>query len=191
MEALAIPFLLLVGSLLALQAAANVQLSTAIGSPVGASTLQLGIGAALLLAATAAAGTLGAFGLLDEAEGWHLAGGLGSALYITAGILLFPRLGAVTSVGLFITGQMLASIALDGTGWLGVPQETLGAAAIGGAAAVVAGAAAIVRAQAGSLAAAPAWIALGLAAGAGLPIQGAVNAQLRSDLDAPITAGAW
>jgi bacterial/archaeal transporter family-2 protein len=191
MEALAIPFLLLVGSLLALQAAANVQLSTAIGSPVGASTLQLGIGAALLLAATAVAGTLGAFGLLDEVEGWHLAGGLGSALYITAGILLFPRLGAVTSVGLFIAGQMLASLVLDGTGWLGVPQEALGAAAIGGAAAVVAGAATIVRAQAGSLAAAPAWIALGLAAGTGLPIQGAVNAQLRSDLDAPITAGAW
>jgi bacterial/archaeal transporter family-2 protein len=191
MEALAIPFLLLVGSLLALQAAANVQLSTAIGSPVGASTLQLGIGAALLLAATAVAGTLGAFGLLDEVEGWHLAGGLGSALYITAGILLFPRLGAVTSVGLFIAGQMLASLVLDGTGWLGVPQEALGAAAIGGAAAVVAGAATIVRSQAGSLAAAPAWIALGLAAGTGLPIQGAVNAQLRSDLDAPITAGAW
>jgi bacterial/archaeal transporter family-2 protein len=190
MEALAVPFLLLVGSLLALQAAANVQLSAAMGSSVGASTLQLGIGAALLLAATAAAGTLGAFGLLADAEGWHLAGGLGSALYITAGILLFPRLGAVTSVGLFIAGQMLASLVLDGTGWLGVPEQALGVAAIAGGAAVVAGAAAIVRAQA-TLTGGSAWIALGLAAGAGLPVQGAVNAQLRSDLDAPIAAGAW
>jgi transporter family-2 protein len=191
MEVLAIPFLLLVGALLALQAAANVQLSTALGSTVGASTLQLGIAAALLLAAAAGAGTLGAFGLLDEVEGWHLAGGLGSALYITAGILLFPRLGAVTSVGLFIAGQMLASLALDGAGALGVPQEQLGVAAIAGATAVVAGAAAIVRAQAAAVTAGPAWIALGLAAGAGLPVQGAVNAQLRSDLDAPLAAGAW
>jgi bacterial/archaeal transporter family-2 protein len=35
------------------------------------------------------------------------------------------------------------------------------------------------------------WIALALAAGAALPLQGAVNAQLRSDFDAPIAAGAW
>ena len=38
MEALAIPFLLAVGALLALQAAANVQLSAALGSPFTAST---------------------------------------------------------------------------------------------------------------------------------------------------------
>ncbi|MGH2988827.1 MAG: DMT family transporter, partial [Solirubrobacterales bacterium] len=62
MEAFAIPLLLFVGSLLALQAAANVQLSTAMGSPFGASTLQLGIGGALLVALAALAGSLGAFG---------------------------------------------------------------------------------------------------------------------------------
>src|SRR5215211_2926948 len=99
MDFLAIPLLLVIGGMLALQAAANVQLSTATGSPFGASTLQLGIAAAILLAAAAAAGTLGAFELVADAEPWQLAGGLGSAVYITAGILLFPRLGAVVSVG--------------------------------------------------------------------------------------------
>ena len=123
-----IPFLLLVGTLLAIQAAANVQLSTATGSPFGASTLQLGIGAALLLAATAVAGSLDAFADLDQAEPWHLLGGLGSAIYITSGILLFPRLGAVLTVGLWIAGQMLASLALDGFGWLGVEREPIGVA---------------------------------------------------------------
>jgi bacterial/archaeal transporter family-2 protein len=49
MEAFAIPFLLLVGGLLALQAAANVQLSAAVGSPAGGATLQLALGALLLL----------------------------------------------------------------------------------------------------------------------------------------------
>jgi bacterial/archaeal transporter family-2 protein len=194
MEALAIPFLLLVGGLLAVQAGANVQLSTAVGSPIRASTLQLGIGAALMLAVAAAAGTIGAFGLLDDVEGWHLAGGLGSAVYITAGILLFPRLGAVTSVGLFIAGQMLASLVLDGTGWLGVPDQPLGAAAIAGTAVVVLGAATIVAAQStGSVVSGARawWIGLGLVGGAVLPVQGAVNARLRSDFDAPIAAGAW
>jgi bacterial/archaeal transporter family-2 protein len=176
-----------------LQAAANVQLSAATGSPFGAATIQLGIGATLLLAATAAAGAVGAFGLLDEAPGWHLVGGLASALYITSGILLFPRLGALLTVGLWITGQMLASLALDGFGWLGVAREVPGVAQVAGAAAVIVAAATIVRTDGGRLGAIAeraAWLALALAAGAALPVQGAINAQLRTDLDAPIAAGA-
>jgi transporter family-2 protein len=197
MEAFAIPLLLFVGSLLALQAGANVQLSGAVGSPVGASTLQLAIGAALLLALTAAAGTLGAFGALAEAEPAHLWGGIGSAVYITAGILLFPRLGALVAVGLFIAGQMGASLLLDGSGWLGVEREALGLSALSGALAVVAGTWMIVRAQAGAdslddaLRNRGGWLAVGLAAGAVLPVQGAVNAQLRADVEAPITVGAF
>ena len=196
MEAFAIPFLLFVGALLALQAAANVQLTTAMGSPFGASTLQLGIGATLLLAVAAVAGSLGAFGGLDNAEPWHLIGGLGSAVYITAGIVLFPRLGAVLTVGLWIAGQMLASLLLDGFGWLGVDAEPLGAREIAGGARGAVGAALIVRAQAGR-GARPAglrerggWLALAVLAGAALPVQGAINAELRSELDATIAVGA-
>jgi transporter family-2 protein len=197
MEAFAIPFLLFVGSLLALQAGANVQLSGAVGSPIGASTLQLAIAAMLLIAVTAAAGTLGAFSALADAEPAHLWGGLGSAVYITAGILLFPRLGALVAVGLFIAGQMAASLLLDGFGWLGVEREELGLSAFAGALAVVAGTAMIVRAQAGrdsldrALRNRGGWVGVGLAAGAALPIQGAVNAQLRAEVDAPITVGAF
>jgi len=193
MEALAIPLLLTVGGLLALQAAANVQLSAATGSPFGAATIQLGIGATLLLAATAVAGTAGAFGVLDEAPAWHLVGGLASALYITSGILLFPRLGALLTVGLWITGQMLASLALDGFGWLGVAREVPGVAQVVGATAVILAAAVIVRTDGGRLGAIrerAGWLALALVAGAAPPVQGAINAQLRTDLDAPIAAGA-
>ena len=55
----------------------------------------------------------------------------------------------------------------------------------------------VVRAQAGDGALERAvrdrvgWIALALVAGAALPLQGAVNARLRADLDAPIAAGAF
>jgi transporter family-2 protein len=197
MDAFAIPFLLFVGSLLALQAAANVQLSTAVGSPFGASTLQLGIGAAVLIAVALPAGALGAFDVLGHARVWHLIGGVGSAVYITAGILLFPRLGAVVSVGLFIAGQMLASVLLDGFGWLGVDREPVDVAAVAGTATVIVAAVLIVRAQTGSDALETAvrgrlgWTALGLVAGAVLPIQGAINAQLRADLDQPLAAGTF
>jgi bacterial/archaeal transporter family-2 protein len=193
LHALAIPFLLAVGALLALQAAANVQLSAAVGSPVAASTLQLAIGSAVLLLAALVVGAIAHLDRIPDAPAWHLVGGLGSALYITAGILLFPRLGAIVTVGLFIAGQMAASLAIDGLGWLGVDREPLDAAAWAGAAAVLAGTALIVRAQAkaptpqtGAI-----WIGLALAAGAVLPIQGAINAQLRQDLDAPVATGAF
>jgi transporter family-2 protein len=197
LESLAIPYLVFVGSLLALQAAANVQLSSAMRSPVAASTLQLGIGAVILLAAALMAGTVGAFGLLPDADPEELIGGLGSAVYITAGILLFPRLGAVVTVGLFIAGQMLASLALDGFGWLGVETVALGPQEVLGALAVIAGAALIVRAQAGGEAVESAvrehagWLGLALTAGAVLPLQGAINADLRTEIDAPITVAAF
>jgi bacterial/archaeal transporter family-2 protein len=190
-EPFAIPFLLFVGALLAVQAAANVQLSTATGSPFAASTLQLAIGATLLLAAAAVAGSLGAFGDLGDAEPWHLVGGLASALYITSGILLFPRLGAILTVGLWIAGQVLASLVLDGFGWIGVPHEPLGPPEIAGALAVLLGVALIVGASAEQrVSARLGWLAFAVLAGAALPVQGAVNAQLRADLDAPIAVGA-
>ena len=191
MEVLAVPFLLLVGALLAVQSGANVQLSAAAGSPIRGSALQLSLGAALLVALSAIVGTPGAPGLVDDAEPWHLIGGLGSAVYITAGILLFPRLGAIVTVALFITGQMLTSLVLDATGWLGVAEHAIDAAALAGAAAVLIGVALIARAQTGPPAKrGSTWVAFALVAGAVLPVQGAINAQLRADLDAPITAGA-
>jgi len=55
---------------------------------------------------------------------------------------------------------------------------------------VLAGVALIVRAH-GRVHGNAAWVAFALVAGAVLPLQGAINAQLRADLDAPITAGAW
>jgi len=193
METLLIPLTLLLGALLAVQAGANLQLATAMSSPIGASAAQLAVGTVALVALAALIGTLGAVDLLPAAEPWHLAGGVASALYITAGILLFPRLGAVSAVGLFIAGQMLASLLVDGLGLLGVASRPLGAAGVLGGIAVLAGAVAITRAGSigGAVPHRGAWIAFGLLAGVGLALQGPVNAQLRSDLDAPVTAGAF
>jgi bacterial/archaeal transporter family-2 protein len=209
-----IVLLLIVGGLLSVQAAANVQLSRALLSPSGAAALQLAIASVLLVGATMAVGAPGTFGMLPGVPAWHLLGGLGSAVYITAGILLFPRLGAVVTVGLFIAGQMLASLAIDGWGLLGVPRTALGGAALVGVLAVLAGTAVIVHSQgsvpvaagirraagsggscgpdAGTAAGAAGtgrplgWLAFAVLGGAVLPVQGAINAQLRSDLGGPL-----
>ncbi len=98
------------------------------------------------------------------------------------------------TVGLWIAGQMLASLVLDGFGWLGVEEEPLGPAKLAGGLAVLTGAALIVRAQgatpAGGLRGRGGRLLLGVLAGAALPLQGAINAELRSDLDATVAVGA-
>lgn len=209
---------LLVGCLLAVQASANVQLNKAVGTPYGAATLQLGIAAALLLTLATAAGVTGAVRLAADVPTWLLLGGLASPLYITSGILLFPRLGALTTVGLFVTGQLLVSLTLDVFGLLSVPHRPLSAGMLLGVVAALAGITSIVRGQRAGWgrrreAAGPAsagassggsavvtaaragvsarlrsagWITLGVAAGGGLPMQGAVNAQLREGVREPL-----
>ncbi|MER6770467.1 DMT family transporter [Streptomyces bacillaris] len=187
---------LLVGCLLAVQASVNLQLNSAVGTPYGASTIQLGVATGLLLVLAVAAGALGALGKLPDVEPWLLLGGLASPLYITSGILLFPRLGALAAVGLFVTGQMFASLALDLFGLLGIARKDLTVGIALGAVAVLIGIVVIIRGQKASApAGAPktsgagraAWLGLGILAGAVLPVQGAVNAQLRDRLKEPIT----
>jgi len=237
---------LLVGSLLAVQASVNQQLNKAVGTPYGASTVQLTVAAGALAVLATAVGAIGAVALVPEVHPWWLLlGGMASPLYITAGILLFPRLGALTAVGLFVTGQVFASLCLDLLGLLAVPQKSLSIGIVLGALAVLLGITVVVRGQrqaqrvgepgvatrsaptAGSgrdvgpgtatpsltvpapgrdvgpgtatstLPAAPpgrstpqsGWLALGILAGAVLPIQGAINARLKSEIARPLAVG--
>lgn len=184
---------LFVGCLLAVQTSVNLQLNAAVRTPYGASTVQLTVATLLLVVLAVSVGAVGALALVPDVPWWHLLGGLASPLYITSGILLFPRLGALAAVALFVTGQMFASLALDLFGLIGVPEQPLTVGIALGALAVLAGITAIIRqpgataaAGRGSAAGTAGWIGLGLLAGAVLPVQGAVNARLRSDLDAPI-----
>lgn len=194
METLFIAAALVAGGLLALQAGANAQLAKAVGSPFGATTIQLSVGTLLLVLVAALTGGLVALANLPQVPWWHAVGGTASAFYVISTILLFPRLGAVVSVGLFIAGQMLASLALDGFGLLGVPMAGLKTSALVGTLAVLSGAALIVFGQKGGTdnlsTSKLGWIVLALLAGAVPPVQGAVNGLLRQDLGAPFAVGA-
>jgi bacterial/archaeal transporter family-2 protein len=193
MEALFVLLSLLAGGLLAVQAGANTQLSKAVGSPFAATTIQVVIAGAVLFILAAATGTTLAFANVPSVPWWHAIGGVATAIYVASTILLFPRLGAVVTVGLFIVGQMVASLVLDTFGLLGVPHQPLQTAAILGACAVFAGAAAIVFGQKGATddlsGSKLGWILLALLAGAVLPVQGAINGLLRVDIGAPFVVG--
>ena len=132
-ELFAIPYLLLIGGLLAVQAAANVQLSAATRSPFGASAIQLALGAALLVGVAAVAGMLGA--------GWL--GALVGATYVTSVFLLIPEIGAAPTVALTVAGQQVASLAVDRYGLFRLPRRALPPARLAGVAALLGGVALI------------------------------------------------
>ena len=202
---------LLAGGLLAVQASVNLQLSAAVKTPYGASTLQLTVATGVLAVTAVAVGTFDAISLLPDVTWWHLLGGLASPLYITSGILLLPRLGVLAAVGLFVTGQVLASLGLDLFGLLGVPRRAMTIGTAVGVVAVLAGITLIIRqrqpagkrpvafqpatspavSSAGAMARAAGattgvsgigWTMLGVTAGAVLPIQGAVERAVNAGL---------
>lgn len=193
MEAVFVPLSLAAGALLAVQAGANTQLSKATGSPLAASTIQIVIAGALLLLMATATGSMITVADLLQVPWWHVTGGFATAIYVSSTILLFPRLGAVVTVALFIAGQMLASLILDTYGVLGVPPQPAGLSTIVGTLAVYAGAAAIVLGQKGAAQDLTfgklGWLLLALLAGAVLPVQGAINGLLHGDIGAPFVVG--
>ncbi|MFC0431812.1 DMT family transporter [Kutzneria buriramensis] len=179
---------LLIGGLLAIQASVNVQLTRAVGTPYGASTLQLGVAAGVLVLATVAIGGLGGLTQLAHARPWQLLGGLASPIYITSGILLFPRLGALAAGGLFVTGQMISSLAIDLLGLFDIPRRPVSAGIAFGVVALLAGIVVIIRGQGGVVARGGIpWLLLGIVGGGVLPIQAAVNASLREIVGNPVT----
>jgi transporter family-2 protein len=178
------------GAVLTVQAGANAQLAKAVGSPFDATAVQLFIGAAVLVVITGLCGQFAAFGGLAHVQVWHAVGGTASAFFVASTILLYPRIGAVAAVGFIISGQMLASLALDVFGMLGIGLRGLGAGMAVGAVLMLVGAAAIVISGKSQAKLQPAWLLLAFAAGAVLPVQGAVNSLLRADLGAPMAVGA-
>lgn len=70
---------------------------------------------------------------------WLWTGGFFGAVYIVAAIVLFPRLGAATVVALLVTGQMLASLAFDQLGILGLVHHPVSLPRLAGAVLLIAG----------------------------------------------------
>jgi bacterial/archaeal transporter family-2 protein len=54
---------------------------------------------------------------------WAWSGGIFGAIFVGVSILVAHELGAVALVALLVTGQMIAAIALDHFGWLGLTQR--------------------------------------------------------------------
>ena len=128
MRLLLLIFAIVAGTLLPIQAGINAQLARNLGHPLLAATVSFSLGSFVLLLFTVMSHiSLPAFSRLAQIPWYFWLGGLLGVMYLTATIVLAPLLGAATLIGLIITGQMLAAIALDHFGLVGFPIHLLSA----------------------------------------------------------------
>jgi len=108
--------------------------------------VQFGIGTvALAVAALVVQSSLSEPGSAANAPWWAWTGGLLGAFFVLASIILTPRLGAATTIGLILTGQVLASIVIDHFGLIRVPVHEASFPRIVGALLIGAGVAMVQR----------------------------------------------
>jgi len=124
---------LLAGALVPLQAGSNAALGQALGHPLWASVVSLLVSMLVvlpvLLALRASAPDLSA-GL--RAPWWAWAGGVAGIVYITAALLLVPRMGAASFMVCVIAGQMLVSVLMDHFGLMRLPVKEINIGRIAG-----------------------------------------------------------
>ncbi len=137
---LLLPIALAAGMAAPTQFAINTQLRDVVGGPVLAAALSFLVGTVALFATTAVLRrSVPELGPIAGAPWWMWTGGLLGAFFVCASIILTPRLGTATTVGVFLTGQVVASIAIDHFGLLGVPVQSASLPRIGGALLIVVG----------------------------------------------------
>jgi transporter family-2 protein len=119
-----LPAALAAGMAVPTQFAINSQLRQVVGGPVLAAALSFLVGTIVLFATAAVVRrSVPDLGPIMSAPPWMWLGGLLGAVFVCASIVLIPRLGAATTVGLLLTGQVIASITIDHFGLFGVPVQ--------------------------------------------------------------------
>jgi transporter family-2 protein len=135
-----LPMALAAGMALPTQFAVNSQLRNVVGGPVLAAGISFLVGTVVLFVTTAVVRrTVTEFGPVLSAPWWMYTGGLLGAGFVLASVILTPRLGAATTVGLFLTGQVIASIIIDHFGLFRVAVQEATPPRLFGALLVVAG----------------------------------------------------
>jgi transporter family-2 protein len=143
---LLLPAALIAGMAAPTQFAINSQLRQVVGGPVLAAAISFLVGTVVLFAATAIISrSVAGLGDTVSAPWWMYLGGLLGAFYVCASIVLTPRLGVATTIGLFLAGQVIASMLIDQFGWFGVPIQQASIPRIVGAALIIVGVAMVQR----------------------------------------------
>jgi transporter family-2 protein len=133
---------MIAGALLAAQAPINAQLARGLGLPVAAAAFSFLSGAIVLGIVTLVVVRSQGISLDWKAPApWlFVAGGVLGGSYVTITTILIPRLGAAAVMAFLVAGQLLAGLALDRVGFLGMAVREISLGRIAGAVLLVAGA---------------------------------------------------
>jgi transporter family-2 protein len=118
----------------------NGSLRESLGSPAWAGLASYAGGLlTMIVAVIALAEPVPSFRVVAGVSWWAWSGGLFGGIFILLAILLLPKLGAATLFALVIAGQVLAAVALDHFGVLGLTPHPISMARLAGAVLLIAG----------------------------------------------------
>lgn len=131
---------LLGGILLGSQPGVNARLASHVGHPILAALVSFGTATVLLgLIALAVRAPLPPAAALRAMPAWVWVGGALGAAFVTIALMATPRLGAATVVALVVCGQLVAALAIDHFGLLGLATRPLDPVKLAGALCLVVG----------------------------------------------------
>jgi transporter family-2 protein len=113
----------LAGIFIAVQAPTNALLGKAAGSSIAAALISFAIGTAALAAVLLATGWVRITPALREVPWYAWLGGLYGAFFVAIAALVAPRIGVGALLTAAVAGQLLAALALDHFGLLGLPKQ--------------------------------------------------------------------
>lgn len=114
------------GAVVPFQSALNANLGRGLGHPLWATLASLLVSIAVLLPVILALRLpLPSLGFAAKAPLWWWAGGAFGVCFISLALILLPRLGAAGFTALALSGQLIASLALDHFGLFGLTQRPI------------------------------------------------------------------
>jgi len=128
---------LLAGAAIPFQAGANATLGRALGHPFWATLVSLLVSLAAIVPLLWMLKV--PLPVSVRGPGWMWMGGLLSVFYMTAALVLAPKLGAGGFIAAVVAGQVVAAMLVDQFGLAGFAVRTLTPARLAGAALIVAG----------------------------------------------------
>lgn len=126
------------GGLVALQAPINSGLGKATGG-LPAALISFSVGSLCLAAIVVLSGKAAGLGSTFDVSWYYLLGGLLGAVYVTNALIAVTAIGAGGVAAATVTGQLIASVAIDRLGLFGLDQVPLSFARVGGIALLLAG----------------------------------------------------
>ncbi|OZY34806.1 hypothetical protein CJF35_22715 [Pseudomonas lundensis] len=131
---------LLAGFAVPLQAGTNAKLGVLLGHPLWATAVSLVVSCiAVMVVMLIFKVPRPNIAVLQAGPWWIWFGGIAGVLYITAALILVPRLGTLNFIMAVIIGQLTISIMIDYFGLVGLPKQPLNLQKIIGVSVVLAG----------------------------------------------------